>query len=107
MDVRHEKRSITDVLVDISRNVQDILHFEIRLAKSEFRDNVVRARPGATLVLVAMGAALLSALFILLAILHMLRLVMPAWASALCLAIALALFSAIAMAAGIRRLRGL
>jgi hypothetical protein len=105
MDVRHADRSFTDVLADIFRNVQDILRSEIRLAQSDFRDDLARARPGAVLVVVATGAALLSALFGLLAIMQALRLVMPAWAAALCLMIALALLSAVAMTAGVKRLR--
>lgn len=107
MDARHAERSVTDVLADIFRNVQDILHSEIRLAQSEFRDDLGRARPGAIFVAAAMGGALLSALFVLLAIMHALRLVMPAWAAALCMAIALALVSAIAMLVGVKRLRAL
>jgi hypothetical protein len=107
MDVRHADRSFTDVLADIFRNVQDILHSEIRLAQSEFRDDLVRARPGAIFVAAALGGALLSALFLLLAILHALRLVMPAWAAALCVATALALVSAMGMVAGVRQLRAL
>jgi len=107
MDVRHADRSFTDVLADIFRNVQDILHSEIRLAQSEFRDDLVRARPGAIFVAAAMGGALLSGLFVLLAVVHALRLVMPAWAAALCVAIALAVASAIAMVVGVRQLRAL
>ena len=105
MDMRRAERSFTDVLADIFGNAQEILYCEIRLAVSEFRDDMVRARPAAILVVAAAAAALLSALFVLLAIVHALRLVMPAWAAALCVAIALALVSAVAMAAGIRRLR--
>jgi hypothetical protein len=107
LDVRHADRSFTEVLADTFRNLQDILRSEIRLALSQFRDDLERARPGAVLVAAAAGAALLSALFVLLAIVHALRLVMPAWAAALCVAIGLALISVIAMAAGIRRLRAL
>jgi hypothetical protein len=103
MDAPRAARSVTDVLSDIFGNVQDILHSEIRLAQSEFRDDLARARPAAVLVAAALGGALLSALFALLAILHALRLVMPAWAAALCLAVALAVVSAIALAMGLKR----
>src|SRR5262249_10624084 len=104
MDVRAE-RSFTDVVADIFRNAQDILRSEIRLARSEVRDDLAHLRPAAVLVASAAGVALLSAVFALLAVFHGLRLVMSAWAAALCIAVALALVSAIAMASGIKRFR--
>jgi hypothetical protein len=107
MDVRRVDRSFTDVLADIFRNVQHILRSEIRLAQSEFRDDLARTRPAAILLAAAAGTALLSALFVLLATFHALRQVMPAWAAALGLAVALALASAISMAAGLKRFRAL
>lgn len=107
MDVRRADRSFTDVVADIFRNVQDILRSEIRLAQSEVRDDLARARPAAILVATAIGAAFLSAVFVLLAIFHALRLVLPAWAAALCIAVALGLFSAAALGSGMRRFRAL
>jgi uncharacterized membrane protein len=107
MDVRRADRSFTEVVADIFSNVQDILRSELRLAQSEVRDDIVRARPAAILVATAIAAAFLSAVFALLAILHALRLVMPAWAAALCIAVALALVSAIALASGLTRFRSL
>ena len=35
-----EERSLSDVLQDILRNVQDMVRFEIRLAKTEIREEV-------------------------------------------------------------------
>lgn len=107
MQVRRADRPLTDVVADIFRNVQDVLHSELRLARSEVRDDLVRVRPAAILVAAASGAALCSGLFLLLAIFHALRLVMSAWAAALCLGVALAVVSAIAMAAGAKRFRAL
>lgn len=107
MDVRRVDRSFTDVVADIFRNVQEILRSEIRLAQSEVRDDLARARPAATLVGTAIGAAFLSAVFALLAIFHALRLVMPAWAAALCIAVGLALASVITLTSGLRRFRAL
>jgi len=107
MDVRRAERSFTDVVADIFRNVQDILRSELRLAQSEVRDDIVRARPAAILVATAIAAAFLSAVFALLAMLHALSLVMPAWAAALCIAVTLALVSSIALASGLKRFRSL
>lgn len=107
MDVRRADRSISDVVADVFGNVQDILHSELRLARSQLRDDLRRSRPAAILLAAGAGAVLLSALFALLAVSYALRLVMPAWTAAICLAVALALGSAIALAAGLRRLRAL
>lgn len=107
MDVRRAEtgRSFTDVLAAIFRNVQEILRSEIRLAQSEVRDDLARARPAAILVVVGCAAALLSALFLVIAIQYALRFVMPAWASALTVTVALAIIAAITMSIGVRRLR--
>jgi uncharacterized membrane protein YqjE len=107
MDVRRADRSFTEVVADIFNNVQDILRSELRLAQSEVRDDIARARPAAMLVGTAIAAAFLSAAFALLAIWDALSLVMPAWAAALCIAVALALVSAIALASGRKRFRSL
>ena len=105
MDVRRVDRSSTDVLADTLRNVQGILRSEIRLAQSEVRDDLARTRPAAILLAVAAGAALLSGLFVLLAMFHALRQAMPAWAAGLCIAGALALASVISATAGLKRFR--
>jgi hypothetical protein len=107
MDARRGERSVTDVLADVFRNVQDLLRSEIRLAQSEVRDDMARVRPAAILLAAGIGTALLSTLFVLLSIFHALQQVMPAWAAALCLAIALGLTCAIFVAAGLKRFRAL
>jgi hypothetical protein len=97
-------RPFTDVLADIGRNVQDLLRSEIRLAQSELRERLFGARTG-TLVAVGLAASFLSAFFLLLAVLSALRLLLPAWAAALCLAAVMALTGAVSLTAGLRRLK--
>jgi hypothetical protein len=98
-------RPITDVLVAIGRNAQDLLRSEIQLAQSEVRDRLLSARPAGVLFAVGAAAALLGALFLLMALLFALRLLMPAWAAAACIAAALAATSTIALSTGVRRFR--
>jgi hypothetical protein len=98
-------RSVSDVLVDIASSVQDILRFEIRLAQSEVREQLVRARAAGLLVAVGLGAGVLSGFFVLLAVFSALRLLMPPWAAALCIAAAAALIATIALRAGLRGLQ--
>jgi VIT1/CCC1 family predicted Fe2+/Mn2+ transporter len=98
-------RSITDVLVAIGHNAQDLLRSEIQLAQSEVRDRLLGARPAGVLFAIGAAAALLGALFLLLALLFALRLLMPAWAAAGCIAAMLAATSTIALSTGVRRFR--
>jgi Putative Actinobacterial Holin-X, holin superfamily III len=99
-------RSVTDVLVDIASSVQEILRFEIRLAQSEVREQLIRVRAAGLLVAVGLGAGVLSGFFVLLAVFSALRLLMPPWAAALCIATAAALIATIALRAGLRGLQG-
>ena len=99
-------RSVTDVLVDVASSVQDILRFEIRLAQSEVREQLIRVRAAGLLVAVGLGGGVLSGFFVLLAVFSALRLLMPSWAAALCIAAAVALIASIALRAGLRSLEG-
>jgi Putative Actinobacterial Holin-X, holin superfamily III len=98
-------RPISDVLVDIGRNTQDLLRSEIQLAQSEVRDRVLEAWPAGVMFAVGAAAALLGALFLLLGLLFALRLLMPAWAAAGCIAAALTVTATICLNAGVRRFR--
>jgi len=107
MDVRRADRPLTDVVAAIFTNLQDMLRAEIRLAQSQARDDLVRARPAAMLLGVGVTAALVSLCFALLAIFEGLRLAMPAWAAALCVAAVLAVVCAMAVFLGLKRFRAL
>jgi len=98
-------RSIADVLTDIGANAQDLLRAEIELAQSEVRDRLVGARAAGVLFAVGAAAALLGALFLLLALLFALRLLMPGWAAAGCIAAAMAVTAIIGFYTGVRRFR--
>ena len=99
------ERPITDVLVDIGRNAQELLRAEIRLAQWEVRERLIGAQPALALVITGVAAAVLSTFFVLLGALFALRFVMPGWAAALCIALALALTAVIALNLGLRRLK--
>jgi hypothetical protein len=98
-------RSISDVLIDVGRNAQDLLRSEIQLAQSDVRDRMVGAWPAGVLFAVGSSAALLGAFFGLLAVLFALRLLMPGWAAAICVAAGLALTAALVLTAAVRRFR--
>jgi uncharacterized membrane protein YqjE len=96
-------RSLSDVFQDIIRNVQEIVRSEVRLAKTEIREEAVKAK-GPTLLLGAgVAIALFAMLFLLLTIVYALALVMPSWEAALIVGAVLAVVASVMLTAGKRR----
>ena len=97
------ERSISDVLQDIVGNIQEIVRSEVRLAKTEIRDEANRAKPAGLFLAVGALAAVFAVLFLLLMIVHALSLVMPAWAASLIVAVGLSIIAGATLSAGRRR----
>ena len=100
-----QERSISDVLQDIVGNIQDIVRSEVRLAKSELRDELAKVKASTPLLAAGAVAGLLAAFFLAWAALYALSLVVAMWASALIVAALLALVAAMTLSAGIKVLR--
>ena len=100
-----EDRSLSDVLQDVIRNVQEIVRSEVRLAKAEIREGATRAKSATLLLGAGAVTAILAILFLLLVIVHALALVMPNWAAALIVGAALAVVASVTLTAGIRRFK--
>lgn len=100
-----EDRSLSDVLQDVIRNVQEIVRSEVRLAKAEIREGATRAKSATLLLGAGAVTAILAILFLLLVIVHALALVMPNWAAALIVGAALAVVATVTLTAGIRRFK--
>jgi uncharacterized membrane protein YqjE len=100
-----EERSISDVLQDIIRNVQEIVRSEVRLAKTEIREEVGRAKVAALLLGGGAVTAIFAILFFLLMIVYALALVMPSWAAALIVAALLAIGASVMLAGGLNRFK--
>ena len=98
-------RSIFTVLQDIVNNVQDIIRLEVRLAKTEVREELAKVQSAGLLLGIGATAAIFSVLFILLAIASALSRVVPDWAAALIVAIGVALIAAVTLAAGMKRFK--
>ena len=96
-------RSVTEVVSDIFGNVQDIVRAELQLARTETRNELKHARSGIVLVSVAAMGGLLAAFFVLLCVVDALSLVVPPWAAALIVGVALALAAGVVLDVGIRR----
>lgn len=100
-------RPISAVVHDIVGNIQDIVRSEMRLAKTELREELGKMRDGG--LLVGIGVIMLSftLLFILLAIVYALSLVLPAWMAALVVAAGVGLVAAVCLGLGMKKLKTL
>ncbi len=96
-------RSVSNVLQDIVCNIQEIVRAEVRLAKTEFREDAQRAK-GAVIVL---GTGILfgvfAALFLLWTLVFALAMAMPTWAAASIMAVILAVIAGVALHMGLKR----
>jgi uncharacterized membrane protein YqjE len=100
-----EDRSLSDVLQDVIRNVQEIVRSEVRLAKTEIREEAARAKSATLLLGAGAVTAIFAILFLLLTIVYALALVMPSWAAALIVGAALAVTASVTLPAGVRRFK--
>jgi uncharacterized membrane protein YqjE len=95
-------RSLADVLHDIVRNVQEIVRSEVRLAKTELREEAAKAK-APTILLGAGGVATIFAVFfLLLSTVYALARVMPSWAAALIVAAGLVVVASMLLTAGMK-----
>jgi uncharacterized membrane protein YqjE len=98
-------RTLSDVLQDIVRNVQDIVRSEVRLAKTEFREEAVKAKDSGLLLAAGAVSGIFAVLFLLLAIVYALALVIPSWAAALLVGAMLAIITSVVLTVGVKRFR--
>jgi uncharacterized membrane protein YqjE len=96
-------RSLSDVLQDIIRNVQEIVRSEVRLAKTELREEAEKAKTPTLLVGAGAVATMFAISFLLLTIVYALARVMPNWAAALIVAAALGVVASTMLTAGMKR----
>jgi uncharacterized membrane protein len=100
-----DPRSIAQVLGDVVSNLQDILHAEIRLAQAETREELRTLRSASALMLIGVLGGLLSAFFLLLAVVAALSFVISVWVAALIVALVMAVVCAIILRAGANQMR--
>jgi uncharacterized membrane protein YqjE len=98
-------RGVSEVLHDIFCNLQDIVRSEMRLVKTEVAEGLARSSSPAIWVAIGVIIGCLALFFVMLAAVFALSVVVPNWAAALIVALGLAVFCAIAVASGTRRLK--
>ncbi len=97
------ERSVGEIVKDILANVQEIIRSEVRLAKSEIRDESKKAMEAGLMLGTGAVLGLYGTGFLLAAAVAALALVMPWWGAALIVGFALALAGALALGIGVAR----
>ncbi len=98
-------RPISCVLKDIFGNVQEIIRSEVRLAKAELREELGRTQHVAVWLGIGGVSAFFALAFLLSSIFFALLYIVPHWAAALLMAIALAVLCAMTFRVGAGHLR--
>jgi uncharacterized membrane protein YqjE len=101
----NRERPMAEVFRDIVGNVQEMVRSEVRLARVEIKDEASKtARAGAML---AAGAvlAMIAGVFLLVCLAQLLDLIMPDWAAALIVALAMGIPALILISKGRDRLK--
>lgn len=100
-----EGRSVSEVLQDILRNLQEMVRSEIRLAKVEVHDEVRRTIQSGIWIGAGAIGALSAWAFLLLALAYALATRMPMWTAFLVVTALLAVTAALLIRGGIRHAR--
>ena len=98
-------RTLSDVLQDILRNLQEIVRSEVRLAKAEIRDEAVQAGSSALWVTAGAVAALCAWMFLSWTAVYALAVFMSMWAATLAVAVILAIMAGVLLVIGVRRFK--
>ncbi len=102
-----QERPVLEILLDIAGNVQDIIHSEFQLVATQMREDISTCRSSVLLIGIGVMSAFLAVFFALLGLVFALSHVLPSWAAAVLVALALALCAVLVVKAGSRRLKRL
>jgi uncharacterized membrane protein YqjE len=96
------ERSLSSVLQDVVRNVQEIVRSEVRLAKVEIKEEAIKAKSSGAMLGAGAITAIFAALFLLLTIVFALSLVIPIWAAALAVGVVLSIAAGVMFTSGMK-----
>ena len=99
------ERSVSDVLQDILRNLQEMVRSEVRLAKVEIRDEVRRAVSSSIWIAAGVVGGLSAWILLLWTVAYSLATRMSMWAATLVVAVVMACIASVLVIGGIRRVR--
>ena len=99
------ERSVSEVLRDIFGNLQEIIRAEVRLAKTELREEAVRAKSSGALLGIGSVAIVYGLGFLLLSVVYALSRIMSVWVAALLVGIAMSAIGTGFLVVGRKRLQ--
>jgi uncharacterized membrane protein YqjE len=99
------ERPVGQILQEIVGNLQDIVRSEIRLARTEVREEASKTRSASLLLAFGAATGFFSVFFLLLTLVYALSLVIAGWAAALGVALGVGVVAAITLRAGLARFR--
>jgi hypothetical protein len=100
-----EERSVSDVLQDIVRNLQDIVRSEIHLAKVEIREEVRRVVSSSAWIAAGIVGTVSAWIFLLWTLAYALASRMPMWVATLVVAVVMTAAAFVLLMGGIRRVK--
>jgi len=102
-----QDKSFADVVRDAFDHIQEIIRSEIRLAKTEFREEAGRAKRGAIYIGAGALFGVFALDFLLLSVVDLLALFMPVWIAGLIVSVAVGLVATFLFSVGRRHFREL
>jgi uncharacterized membrane protein YqjE len=93
-------RPFSELFSNIFGNVEDIVRSELKLAKTEVREDLAKSAHAAAWFAVGLASALFALGFLLLTVFFLLLSIVPNWAAALIIAVPLGLVSTIIFQVG-------
>lgn len=105
MEPQARERSLTDLVGEISGDIQRLIRDEVRLARVEFTQNLQEAAVGFAGLAVAAAMAYLGVAFTGVAVFFAIFLAIPGWAAGLAVAVGFFILAALAFVVGRQRLR--
>ena len=100
-----EERSVSDVLQDIFRNVQEMVRAEIRLAKVEIREEAGRAVSSSAWIAAGAVGVLSAGMLLMWTLVYALATRMSMWAATLIVAVVMAAGATVLIVRGIGKMK--
>jgi uncharacterized membrane protein YqjE len=97
---RPGERPFSEIVSDIIGHAQEIVRSEVRLAKTEIKEETAKAARASTMLAAGAVVGLFALGFLLWTVVYALALVLPLWASVLIVAVVLAIVAAALASAG-------
>jgi uncharacterized membrane protein YqjE len=100
-----EERPFSEIVFDIVGHAQEIVRSEVRLAKVEIKQEATEAARASTMLVAGAVLGVIALGFLLWTAVYALALVIPLWASALIVAVVLAIVAGTLASAGWAKIR--